>query len=108
MHRGRMPESYGIPRVDRRVKLHPSHSAAERSRPRRRMKKAPPRPGEGVPQLHISEGADQLQSLGGSKKQVRKSKKSCELVTPSVLKSALLAKNAVRKSKKSWEFRTLF
>ena len=38
----------------------------------------------------------------GAKKAERKSKKSWELVPPSLLKSALPAKKEVRKSKKSW------
>ena len=37
-----------------------------------------------------------------AKNAVRKSKKSCEFVTASLLKSALPAKKPVRKSKKSW------
>ena len=42
------------------------------------------------------------------KKAVRKSKKSCELISPSSLKSAVgsVSKNAARKSKKSYEFAT--
>ena len=39
------------------------------------------------------------------KKAERKSKKSCELVPPSWLKSAVLSKKSVRKSKQSWGLR---
>src|SRR5688572_9728254 len=60
-----------------------------------------------VPERHVTgrlrRPRRESRAAHSAKYAARKSKKSCEFVVPSPLKSASPAKNEVRKSKKSWE-----